>query len=464
MKQVSTKTIWAYCAPQFAVGLFTAMVNNYLIYFYQPSKESGLPTLITQGMVFLGVLTIIGFIKAVGHIIDAVTDPIVAGISDKSKNKNGRRIPFMKAYAVPFGLSALLIFCAPQNSPGIVNSIWLAVFIWAYYIFYTLYMIPHNALLPEMINDQNKLINAYTLNSMFFVVGSALGYVTPLIVSFMKQIGLPVEWAWRATFAIFTFVGIILLLIPAFSIKEKEYVNSVRPTVPLMGSLKHAFQNKHFRWVTIGQLFEGTAMAFFQSCIMYYVTTLMGLPETSSVGILAISIVGSLLLYPVVNKWAKKKGKRIPIIIGCIVFTLAEFAICFMSDLKVNPMILACGLAVFVSLPFAVLNILPGSMMADVIKYDTILSGVNQEGVFGAARSFVTKVGTSIAMMIVPSLTVIGAAAGENIGRTGLKLTALVGGGFCLIAIIAFAMYREKEVLSVVKKGSKEKTAAGERK
>lgn len=464
MKQVSTKTIWAYCAPQFAVGLFTAMVNNYLIYFYQPSKESGIPTLITQGTVFLGILTIIGFIKAVGHIIDALTDPIVAGISDKSKNKNGRRIPFMKAYAVPFGLSALLIFCAPQNSPGIVNSIWLAVFIWAYYVFYTLYMIPHNALLPEMINDQSKLINAYTLNSMFFVVGSALGYVTPLIVSFMKQAGLPVEWAWRATFAIFTFVGIILLLIPAFSIKEKEYVNSVLPTVPLMSSLKHAFQNKHFCWVTLGQLFEGTAMAFFQSCIMYYVTTLMGLPETSSVGILAISIVGSLLLYPMVNKWAKKKGKRIPIIVGCVVFTIAEFAICFMSDLKVNPMILACGLAVFVSLPFAVLNILPGSMMADVIKYDTIKTGVNQEGVFGAARSFVTKVGTSIAMMIVPSLTVVGAVAGENIGRTGLKLTALVGGAFCLVAIIAFAMYKEKEVLSVVKKGKEEKVAVGEKK
>lgn len=461
MKQVSTKTLWAYCAPQFAVGLFTAMVNNYLIYFYQPSKESGIPTLITQGTVFLGILTIIGFIKAVGHIIDAITDPIVAGISDKSKNKNGRRIPFMKAYAVPFGLSALLIFCAPQNAPGIVNSIWLAVFIWAYYVFYTLYMIPHNALLPEMVGDQNKLINAYTLNSMFFVVGSALGYVTPVIVDMMKKAGLPVEWAWRATFAIFTVIGIALLLIPAFTIKEKEYVNSIRPTVPLMSSLKHAFENKHFRWVTLGQLFEGTAMAFFQSCIMYYVTTLMGLPETASVGILAISIVGSLLLYPIVNKWAKKKGKRIPIIVGCVVFTIAEFAICFCADVEVNPMLLACTLAVFVSLPFAVLNILPGSMMADVIQYDTIQTGVNQEGVFGAARSFVTKVGTSIAMMIVPSLTVIGAINGENIGRLGLKLTALVGGGFCLIAVIAFAMYKESEVLSVIKKRKEEKEAAG---
>lgn len=54
-------------------------------------------------------------------------------------------------------------------------------------------------------------------------------------------------------------------------------------------------------------------------------------------------------------------------------------------------------------------------------------------------------------MMIVPSLTIIGAAAGENVGRLGLKLTAIVGGAFCLIAVIIFAFYNEKEVLGTIK-------------
>ncbi|MGN0543523.1 MAG: MFS transporter [Acutalibacteraceae bacterium] len=452
MKQVTNKTIVSFCLPQFAVGLFTTMLNNYLIYFYQPSNESGIPTLITQGVVVLGLLTVIGFIKAIGHVLDAVTDPLVASLSDKSKNKNGRRIPFMRKFAVPFGVCALLIFCAPAASPCMLNNIWVAVFIWAYYIFYTLYMIPHNALLPEMIKDEGKRINAYTMNSFFFVTGSALGYVTPLFVSFIKKAGVATENAWRLTFAAFTVIGIILLLIPTFTIKEKEYVNSVRPTVSLIGSLKHAFSNRHFRLVTIGQLLEGTGMAFFQACIMYYVTSLLGLPEESSVLILAVSIAGSLLMYPIINKWAKKKGKRIPIILGCIVFTAAEFAICFADSLPGEPMPKALVFALFVSFPFAVLNIIPGSMMADIIEYDTVKTGVNQEGVFGAARSFITKIGTSLAIMIVPSLTVIGAGEGENIGRTGLMLTALVGGLFCLGAVVAFALYREKEVFSVIKK------------
>ena len=115
-KQISKKLIIFYCLPQFAVGLFTTMINNYLLYFYQPSKESGIPTLITQGIVFLGIFTVIGLIKAIGHLLDAVTDPIVAGWSDKSKNKNGRRIPFMKKICSSFWLNCTFDFLCASKS------------------------------------------------------------------------------------------------------------------------------------------------------------------------------------------------------------------------------------------------------------------------------------------------------------------------------------------------------------
>ena len=455
MKEISKKTIILYCLPQFAVGLFTTMLNNYLIYFYQPTAASGLPTLITQGYVFAGLLTVIGLIKAIGHVVDAVSDPVVASLSDKFNHPQGRRIPFMKWFAIPFALSALLIFWSPSTNP-LFNNIWLAVFIWAYYIFYTLYMIPRSALLPEMIRNEGKLMDAYTWNSLFFVVGSMLGYATTAIVALMKGLGFAPIMAWRLTFLSFTVVGAVLLLIPPMIIRETDYVRSVRPTAPLTESLKHAFSNRHFRTVTLGQLFEGTGMSFFQACIMYYITELMGIPEEYSIIIMATSIVGSLVLYPMVNKWSKRKGKKLPMIAGCVIFAAAEFIICFVD---LFPKDFAMGTAVlfalFVSLPFAVLNILPGSMMADVIRYDTVKTGINQEGTFAAAKSFVTKMGTSIATMIVPSLVVVGAATGEGVGRTGLLLTAVAGGIFTLISVAIYAKYDEKEILAVIRGAKK---------
>ena len=452
MKEVTRKMIICFCLPQFAVGLFTTMLNNYLIYFYQPTASSGLPTLITQGYVFAGILTVIGLIKALGHVLDAISDPVVAGLSDKCKHKDGRRIPFMKWAAIPFAVSALLIFWSPSTNP-LFNNIWLAIFIWAYYIFYTLYMIPHHALLPEMVRDGNKLLDAYTWNSLFFVVGSMLGYATTAIVAVMKGFGFEPVMAWRMTFLSFTVIGVILLLIPSFVIKEKDFVNSVRPTQPLMASLKHAFSNRHFRIVTLAQLFEGTGMSFFQACIMYYITELMGIPEENSIIIMATSIVGSLVLYPLVNKWSKKKGKKIPMVVGCIVFAIAQITICVVDIFpKEYAMFTALAFALFVSLPFAVLNILPGSMMADVIRYDTAKTGINQEGTFAAAKSFITKMGTSLATMIIPSLLVVGAVTGESVGHKGLLLTALVGAGFTLVAIIIFSRYDEKEILEATRK------------
>lgn len=450
MKKVNTLMIVRLCLPQFAVGLFTTMLNNYLIYFYQPSKTSGIPNLIPQGRIVLGVLTIIGMIKAVGHIIDAITDPLIASGSDKSKHKDGRRIPLMKMAAIPFGLCALLIFFVPLNYISSLNAVWIAIFMWGYYFFFTLYMIPHNALIPELIQDGPMRVNAYTISSFFFVTGSALGYVSPLIVSLFKNTGMDTLFSWRMTFGIYTMIGIILLLIPAYTIKEKDYVHSIIPNVSLKDSLKHAFSNPHFRIVTLAQLLENTGMAFFQACIMYYVTCLMGLAETYSVLILAISIAGSLVMYPMVNKFAKKKGKKLPIILGCIVFAVAEIVICFSDVLPGNKLVLACIFALFVSFPFAVLNVLPGAMMADIIQYDTVTTGINQEGIFGAARSFIVKMGNSLAIMIVPSLIVTGAKAGENVGVFGLKLTAIAGSILCILSIFVFTRYREKEVLQTI--------------
>lgn len=105
----------------------------------------------------------------------------------------------------------------------------------------------------------------------FFVTGSAVGYATPAIVALWKKVGMEAVQAWRCAFLGYILIGIVLLLIPAFTIREKDYVTSVIPGISLKESLKHAFSNPYFRIVTLGQLLENTGMAFFQACIMYYV-------------------------------------------------------------------------------------------------------------------------------------------------------------------------------------------------
>lgn len=77
-----------YCLADIAKGLFNGMIGNYLLYFFQPTAASGLPVLLPQNK-FLGFITIMALLTGIGKIIDAVTDPLVAALSDKSTSKSG---------------------------------------------------------------------------------------------------------------------------------------------------------------------------------------------------------------------------------------------------------------------------------------------------------------------------------------------------------------------------------------
>jgi len=449
-KQLSNPKIILLCLSDFAKGIFTGMIANYLIYFFLPTKESGISTVISQGYVALGFLTLIGLVKAVGHVIDAFTDPLIAHWSDKSKNRNGRRIPFMRWSAIPYGLSALLIFCPPVDTIHWINDFWVSAFIWVYFIFYTAYMIPHGALFPELITDHKKRLWAYSISSFCFVAGSALIYMTPIPVNIFKNAGMSAISAYQLTFTILTAIGVILLLISAFCINEKDYAESKIDSIKLFPAVKAAFKNEEFRKITIGQLLETTSMAFFQATIMYYITVLLGLPEAQAPIILGISIGCSVMLYPFTVRVSKKVGKKNTLVAALLLFIVSNMVIFFGADWIMPPLAKGLMLSILVSFPFAALNILPHAMMADVIQYDTILSGTNKEGIFSAAKSFITKLGYSIAIMIVPSIITIGSMEGSSVGRHGIKLTALVSALFCVLSTAIFWLYDERKIVSCI--------------
>ncbi|HQE70587.1 MAG TPA: MFS transporter, partial [Atopobiaceae bacterium] len=104
----------------FAIGqlgwaILSGVVSNWLLFFYMPSEETialGMPLFITQGIVFAG-MTIIGLITAFCRLVDGFIDPFIASRSDSLDHRLGRRIPFMRYAAVPFGVMAVVVFTLP---------------------------------------------------------------------------------------------------------------------------------------------------------------------------------------------------------------------------------------------------------------------------------------------------------------------------------------------------------------
>ena len=439
-----------YCLADIAKGLFNGMIGNYLLYFFQPTVKSGLPSLLPQNKL-LGFLTVMALITALGKIVDAVTDPLVATLSDKCTHKAGRRMPFLRFAAIPYALSVLLIFYAPFPQGSWANALWVGIFLVTYYTAYTFFFIPKNALVPEIIPDAKVRVGYYGISTAFFMGSSSFMYAATLFVDLLKKAGLSPLWAWRTVFTFFASIGITCLLLSAYAFEEKDYVTgNVRPTESLLRSCAQVLRNRNFLVFAAGDLFSGVSMAFFQTAMLYYITMLLNVPERQSFLVMLSAIGVALCLFPLIIKISRKYNKKVPLVAASIVFTVV-FAFIFFGD-KIAALapgyelFIGLGMGVVVAFPFAAINILPQSVLSDIIQCDSLESGINREGIFSATKTFIEKCASALAMMVVSSVLAIGAGAGESVGLLGVKLTGVFAGGFSLVSLLFFLFYNDKKV------------------
>ena len=84
------------------------LIVTYLAYYTLPPSEAQLPQLIPETL--FGLLPMLGVIMLFGRVLDSITDPIIANLSDSAKFRMGRRVPFMLLAVLPLVLSAIFLF------------------------------------------------------------------------------------------------------------------------------------------------------------------------------------------------------------------------------------------------------------------------------------------------------------------------------------------------------------------
>ena len=460
MKKITNKVLWTFAIGQLGWSMLSGIVSNWLVFFYMPENSeitNGQSIYITQGSIFLG-LTVIGIITAVGRIFDAVTDPYIASKSDRSRHKDGRRIPFMRAISVPFAAVTVLIFISPVSGESWINNGFLLVTLLLFYLFMTIYCTPYNAMLPELGRDPKDRINVSTYISVTFFAGNAISYLVPNIAGIFRD-SLGYANSFRVTIGILAAVAAVCMLVPVFGIKEKDYIDTTPSDTPAFSSLSKTFRNREFRKFVASDIFYWVALTMFQTGLSFYIVTLIGLDSGKTFVLFAAMTVMSLVFYAPVNFLAKKMGKKKLVIFAFVFFSIVFLYTAFAGKLGMPKMVNGISISVLASVPMAILGILPQAIVADVAQADSIKTGESREGMFFAARTFAMKLGQALAMVLFTSI--------KHIGEDGfgLRLTAAVAAVLCLIGGIILGLYKENEVTGVIaqdleKRNSEE--AAGE--
>ncbi|MFD0704478.1 MFS transporter [Alloscardovia venturai] len=445
-KELATpKIMWLFATGQLGWAILSGIISNWLVYYYQPSdvlQAKGLPVFITQGAIVLG-LTMIGVITASGRLIDAFLDPWIGAKSDSCKHPLGRRMPFMRYAAVPFGVITTLVFISPVNHQSIWNDAVLFILVLAFYFCMTCYCTPFNALIPELGRTQELRINVSTSISTTFFIGTAVAYLVPNIAGLLPAF-LGYASSFRITVGILSFIAIICMLVPTFTIDEKKYAKMEPSTIGVWESLSKTFTNHDFQIFICSDVLYWIGLTMFQTGMPFYITKLMGFNDSMAFVFFASMTALSLLCYPVVNIVAKKVGKKPLVATAFMIFVLGFVMTSQSGKFGIPGIVWAVVMVFLAAIPMAILGILPQAVLADIAQSDSIKTGENREGMFYAARTFSMKLGQSVAMVLFTSLALFGSAS------AGYRLTALVAAGLCLIGGIIFFTYNEKKVLETI--------------
>ena len=448
-KKLTRKVIWMFAIGQLGWSTLSAIVTNWVISFYEPNEEmleAGQTVFLPQGRVILGLVTILGGIYALGRLFDAITDPWIANMSDRSRNPRGRRLPFMRKAAIPLTVATVLVYWTPINHTSLVNGVWVMVMMLLFYLFMTVYCTPYNALIAELSGSQEELTAISTAISFTFIFGSALGYACPFIWGALTP-SLGRVMAIRVTFVILAAFALICLLVPTFTINEKDFVEAKPVEGNAFSSLTKTFSNRNFRIFVGSDICYWIAITMFQSGLTFFITSLMKLPETMNTVLYIGMTFLSVCLYAFVGKLSRRFAKK-----SLIIFAFLEFSVVYLitalsqGQTGTNKgMIFGIAVMVLASPAMAILGILPQTVVADIAKSDEVQTGENHDGMFFAARTFAMKLGQSLAAILFTSLATIGRANG-----TGYRIAAIASTILCLCAAALMKLYNEKKVMHLL--------------
>ncbi|MGF1600545.1 MAG: MFS transporter [Thermosynechococcaceae cyanobacterium] len=350
-----------------------------------------------------------GSILLVSKIWDAVNDPIVGVLTDKTQSKRwGRRLPWLLYGAVPFGFFSFLLWIVPSIGGTPLSRWWLL----AYYIligaigqvFYTVVNLPYTAMTPELTQDYDERTQLNSYRFAFSIGGSILSLILVQII-FLKIPESQQELQYLVLGALTSAIGILALYWCVFGTRKRALVFEAQRTLtpqedilPLASQFKIALSNRPFLFVIGIYLCSWLAVQITASIIPYFVVNAMGLRQSDIPSVL-IGVQGTALVMLFVwGALSKKLGKKAVYFMGMSLWIIAQIGLFFLQPGQVG---LMYGLAVMAGIGVSTAYLIPWSMLPDVIELDELQTGQRREGVFYGFMVLLQKLGLALGLFVV---------------------------------------------------------------
>ncbi len=394
--QVGFRHRVAYGIGAVADGAKNSAFNAFLVLYYTTVLE--LPGTLSGLAIFVALC------------VDGITDPLVGSLSDNFRSRLGRRHPFMYFAAVPMGLCFYALFAPPAGLGNTGLFLWLTTFAVGVRLFLTFYMVPSNAMGPEMTTHYDERT---TLTSFRWLLGwtGAIVVGTTGWTYFLADRGGPIgDGRLDASRypELGLFVGVVVALAILLSslgthdliprLREAQHPGPLFSWSRFVRELRTAFRSHSLRVLLAASIFSATAMGVGEVLGTYMATWFWEL-RSDQLGLLALLqlipiTIGVVLARPISQAMDKRSAA----------IRLSLFAIAWGPLLVISRLL---GVApengspwvmwmIFLhGIPFVAaviqIGILNSSMIMDAVDEHELATGERQEGVFVSALAFTGK-------------------------------------------------------------------------
>ena len=377
MNKITMKEKISYGIGDLACNTLFTVISSYLMFFYTDIAGIGLAA--------------VGTIMLVSRVVDAVTDPLMGNIVDRTNTKWGKARPYVLWMAVPFAISGVLMFTVPDlSSQG--KFIYALITYVLFCVVYTALNIPYTTMLSNLTDDSGARLSF----NMFKMIGSSAGafIASGVTLSLVEKLGGTNRKAgFAGAIAVYGVVGVVLLIICFKNTKER--IVPIQEKITLRESLSAAAKNKPWVLLCAMSFVSFTGLIIKNQGTMYYAKYYLE-NEKAAASLLAIPNLLAIPLAFVVPAVAMKIGKRNCVLWGNVIF-IGSLAGTFLAG-KSFPLLMFWAVLGAVGLRTA--NAVPYVMMADAIDYSEWKTGIRPQGLLTSFSGFMVKLGMAAAGVI----------------------------------------------------------------
>ncbi len=345
---------------------------------------------------------IIGIIFGAARVWDAVTDPMVGYLSDKTTSKIGRRRSWLLAGAIPFGLFYAMVFYVPTSLDEVLTIVWLAFAILGFYTALTVISIPHLSWGTEMSTSAIHRSRFFGTRHAFEMIGglAALGVMLLMIESEDMGIDHAREYIGDISFIV-GMACAALILAGAGTLKENRAPITAAPRGSVFTAAGDVWANPHARLVLFVMLIELIGAATMGALAVYVAQYILDAAALAPI-IITIYLIVQMIMVPPTLKLMEKIPKHKLWLYSMTFSGIAFgglFLLAFIPDYWMR-IYWNIFVVIFAGIAATVGSTVGPTVLSDIIDYDEYLTKERKEGAYFAVWNFAGKAAGGVVIML----------------------------------------------------------------